>query len=156
MYGSRKISIGVALLVALFLGSPVSYGAQKEPNTRFSGIGTVVSVDEAGKTITIKVDRSSRLLRDKVDKEIAFKVAEDAFIGCGMGWAGCPLLHPEETEPMQTTQRLERGRQKQGETPESQPLSSVEVNDEVRFMGNVSDAGQGGELRLTQIMVWMF
>jgi hypothetical protein len=140
----------------LFLGSTVSYGAQKEPNTRFSGIGTVVSVDEAGKTITIKVDRSSRLLRERIGKAVIFKVGEDAFIGCGMGWASCPLLHPEEIEPHQTTQRLARGQQKDGEILESQPLSSVEVNDEVRFMGKILDAGKDGKLTLTQIMVWMF
>ncbi|MEM5790221.1 MAG: hypothetical protein AAGU11_23120 [Syntrophobacteraceae bacterium] len=145
--------ITFALLTTLLLGmsSAAEAGRTDSQLNSFSATGTVIAVDAADQTITVRLGTGSRLVRDKVGEDLTFRVAKDTFIGCGIGWAACPLLHPGSMR--QTNPGGLPGDRRGGKPLREVKLSDIDINDEVQFRGTISD--EPGNYTINQLMVWV-
>jgi hypothetical protein len=81
MRHARRFYVTVLLLLALNLVASQAFAFKNQygpgPQTkRFSAKGVVVEVNSTDSTMTLKVDRTSRLLRDQLGLDFDFEVSE--------------------------------------------------------------------------------
>ncbi|MFP5213411.1 MAG: hypothetical protein ACLGPL_08535 [Acidobacteriota bacterium] len=188
MASRPRLSLLLFLAVTLLVAIPLITASAKtsQQNTRFSGFGKVVSVNETDKTISITVDRASRALKDQVGKEVTFQLADNVAVmncpmvgnstaGCGM--ADCPMSGATGgTTGKQGGMMGSGGMTGQhgsggnmgsggmsgqhggmmGHNANSLAITDIQPDDDVHFMGSFTEDANGKQFVIYKLMAWVY
>lgn len=170
MFVKRHLWIPAVLLVvvpALFLPVQGAYaqmpgGGGTTPSAqadRFSGFGTVTSVDTTAKTVTVTVTRASRLLKGEVGNPVTFQLSSTAVIAPLTGpMGGCPGGCPGMGGQGGMGRKMGPGAMgpggsSMGNPPVQLQLTDVQQGDEVHFIGHFDAAAK--QYIVERLMVWI-
>ncbi len=169
----RVPAVLLAVVMASLLSGQGAYaqapggGGTTPPATqadRFSGFGTVTSVDTTAKTVTVTITRASRLLKGEVGNPVTLQLSSTAVItpltgpmcGCPGGCAGMGgqggqggmggmgrRMGPGAMGPGGCM----------GNPPVMLQLTDVQQGDEVHFIGHFDAAAK--QYVVERLMVWL-